>query len=159
MRTSLLAILALFASTPAMALTEDTIVMSGEVVSQLEVACTDTTGATDLDFDGGVAEVIVKVADCSADTNDDAGLTITFNPDANFIGDGADVFAFAVESVAEGADPPLSGVFPANDVDDTWATSSAAPTDADVYIKFTQDDQADPGTYEANIAVTTADNS
>ena len=147
------------ASTSALAATTDTIVLSGTVASTLQVACTDTAGATALDFDGGSAELIVQVSDCNASTNDDAGLTLTFDPDAGFAGAAADVFAYAVESVADAAAAPLTGVFPADAANDTWATAASGSTDADVYIRFTQDATADPGTYTADIAVTAADNS
>jgi hypothetical protein len=146
-------------STSALAATSDTIVLSGTVSSTLGVTCTDLAGATTLDFDGGSSEAIVQVSDCNATTNDDAGLTLTFNPDANFTGAASDVFAFAVESVTDAAAAPATGVFPANDVDDTWASAASGTTDADVYIKFNQDATVDPGTYSANIAVTASDNS
>lgn len=149
----------LLISSSALAATTDTIVMSGTVASSVEVTCTDVAGATALDFDGGAAELIVKVSDCTATTNDDAGLTLTFNPDASFVGAAADTFTFSVESVADGAGAPLAGAFPGDDVNNTWASGASGATDSDVYIKFTQDAAADPGTYSANIAVTAADNS
>jgi len=151
--------LCLLASSSAFAATTDSIVMSGTVESTLEVVCTDVAGATTIDFDGGSAETIVQVSDCNASSNDDAGLTLTFNPDASFTGPASDVFAFSVESVTDAAAAPIAGVFPADDADDTWVTSASGSTDADVYIKFTQDATVDPGTYTSNIAVTAADNS
>lgn len=159
MRFSITLALLTLVSMPAQAATTDTISMSGTVASTLAVDCTDTAGAVALDFDGGSAELIVKVSDCSATTNDDSGLTITFDPDAAFVGSAADTIAFSVESVTDAAAPPLTGDFPGNDVNDTWATAASGATDTDVYIKFTQDPTVHPGTYTANIAVTSIDNS
>ncbi len=159
MRVLATILLTLFAGSSAHAATNDTIVLSGSVASTLAVDCTDTAGATSLDFDGGTAVTIVKVSDCSGTTNDDAGLTVTFNPDAAFTSAGSDTIPFSVESVADAASAPVAGDFPGDDVDETWATAASGATDADVYIKFTQDPTLDPGTYAATIAVTSTDNS
>lgn len=150
----------LLGSSAAMAATGDTITMGGSVASTLQVACTDTAGAGTLDFDGGLAVTVVKVSDCNASSNDDAGLTVTFNPDANFTSVGADVFAFAILSLADAATVPVEADFVGLDgLDDIWATAVSGSTDADVYVRFTQDVAADPGTYAANIEVSVADNS
>ena len=159
MRNSLM-IAGLFMAGSAFAAETDTINLSGEVASTLSIECTDTADAADIDLDAaGPAELVVKVADCTGTTNDDAGLTFTFNPDANFSSAGTDVFTYAVLALADGDPAPAAATFGADDTNVEFTSSASGPADTDVYIHTDSDPNADPGTYTSTIAVTSANNS
>lgn len=153
-----LALAGLFLSPAALAATTDSIALSGEVASTVGVVCADTVSATALDL-GGAAGQIVMVSECTSDTNNDTGLTITLSSGDLANGGTADTIPYQVSSVAAGGAAPLAGDFTAaSGIDYTTASTVSGSYIRDAYILFDGAPANDPATYTATINVTVADN-
>jgi len=137
--------------------TSDTVNLSGNVPSILEMTTTATAAASALELPTSADTKVVQVADIAFETNDAEGVTITAtNGTLTKIG-GQTPINFQVKLLADGTATPGSSDFAAGNT--TYATTTAGEGNADLYIKYTTAEYQDPGAYSGNINVTITDNS
>jgi hypothetical protein len=151
------ALLSLALGSVAHAGTSDTVSLSGSVTSSLDIAATDTAGATALDLSGG--QKIAKVSDLAISTNNEQGFTLTASS-GNLTKAGGTSISFQVATVDDGASAPVAGDFSvASGTDNTdFVSSVAGAKDGDLYILYTPATLQDPGTYTGSISLTVSDN-
>jgi hypothetical protein len=152
-----LAALSLLTASIANAATTGQVDLSGEVTSSLAMTATPTSEASALDL-MTASEQIVKVADISATTNNDQGLTFTISS-GSLAKLGGQPIAFKVMSVGDSGTAPLTGAFTvASGTDYQVGNSAAGDLLRDLYIKFTPAASQDPGVYTATIDLLVEDN-
>ncbi|PIG91908.1 hypothetical protein [Gloeocapsopsis sp. IPPAS B-1203] len=135
----------------------DTVNLSGNVPSILEMTTTATAAASALELPTSADTKVVQVADIAFETNDAEGVTITATSGTLTKTGGQTPIDFQVKLLADGTASPGSTDFASGNT--THTTNSAGIGAADLYITYTTAEYQDPGAYSGNINVTIADNS
>ncbi|MBE9191685.1 hypothetical protein IQ230_15280 [Gloeocapsopsis crepidinum LEGE 06123] len=137
--------------------TSDTVNLSGNVQSILDMTTTATAAASNLDLPISADTKVVQVADIAFETNNAEGLTITATSGTLTTNGGQTPIDFQVKLLADGTAIPGSTDFASGNT--THTTTSAGTGAADLYIKYTTAEYQDPGTYSGTISLTVIDNS
>ena len=152
-----------FGASSAMAqLTDDTVTLSGNVLSTLDVDAVDTAAATGLLLQGEGANVIVQIADVLLTTNNTGGITMSTAAAGSITSStgGTTTIPFDLLSVDDNAAAPADTAFTAGAYAQNFATGFDGTTGqlpVDLYIRYDSPDLVDPGTYGAIVTLTVGD--
>ena len=152
-----------FGASSAMAqLTDDTVTLSGNVTSTLDVDAVDTAAAATLTLQGAGNDQIVKVADVLLTTNNTGGIAMSTAAVGNIVSSdgGTTAIAFDLFSVDDGVAAPAAGAFTAGAYAQNFTTGFDPATGqlpVDLYIRYDSPALVDPGTYGATITLQVAD--
>ena len=147
-------------STPALAATDDVVILGGSVSSSLQLSVNPTGSATALALDGDAAGVrqIVMVADLGISTNNEQGFTLTASSGSISKSGGSDI-PFQVTSVEDEAEAPAEeGFTVASGASYTFNHANAGSVARDLYIMYTPATLQDPGAYSGTISLSVSDN-
>lgn len=164
LRSALICALAISATVTivpkAFAGTNATVEISGTVSSSLNMSTTSLSAASNLDLTS-TTEQIIEIADLAIDTNNSEGYILTVTSGELSKADGKTSIPFQVAVQDEGIVPDTSAFTASSGTNYTYTTSEAngvGNNQKSLFIKYTPATLQDPGTYNATVNLTVADN-